>query len=215
MPGPFDSYKVGEIDRYGEKISFIVNRSTEVIVYTIADGDLMIDTVSETPTARALEILQTYDRLHSCVLVGARKSQSLPLKKDLGAALFRAISDKNGTGSTTAYFDDVSEHINNLALNTTRFVYLTAGLSFAIAASLALYLGYLSQLPDLAQAPSTVIGAIGGMIGSALSIFRRSNTLEVSPYQERAFLLSRASRGLLWGRCLGSYLFAALRGTSY
>jgi hypothetical protein len=203
MPGLFDKLIVGEADRYGKKIDFIIARSTEVIVYTVEGGDLMIDTASEVPTKREQEILKSYGRLYSFVLIALQKDKAVPLKRDLGAALFLAISDKDGTCAPDDYFTDVSEHIHSRALDIARFVYVVFGLLFALVVSLAFYLGYVFPLQDFAQAPSTILGAIGGMIGSALSVFVRSSDLQISPYKQRVFSafqgMSRIALGALFG----------------
>src|SRR5207253_984748 len=116
--------------------------------------------------------------------------------------LFRAFSDKTGTCPPLNYFVDVAEHIETRALDIARFIYVASGFSFAFAASIVCVIAYIS--PWLSDTLKTmVIGTLGGIIGSALSVFARSNSLKISPYKQRRFSafqgMSRIALGALFG----------------
>ncbi len=201
--GPFDDLRVGEPDKRGQKITFIIGRSTDLVVYVIEDDHLKFDTATDTPTPRELQILKEYDRIYSYISIALQKNKALPLKIDLGSALFRAFSDKNATCPVADYFVDVAEHIQTRALDMARFIYVISGFSLALVAAIFFGLIYISPWSPSNRAKTIIIGCLGGTIGSALSVFARSSGLQISPYKQRSFSafqgMSRIALGVLFG----------------
>src|SRR5437868_3844520 len=155
MPGPFDDLRIGEPDKRGQKITFIIGRSTDLIVYMVEGDHLKFDTATDVPTSRELQILREYDRIHSYISIAIQKDKAQPLKVDLGSALFRAFSDKTGTCPPLNYFVDVAEHIETRALDIARFIYVASGFSFAFAASIVCVIAYIS--PWLSDTLKTMV----------------------------------------------------------
>jgi hypothetical protein len=64
-------------------------------------------------------------------------------------------------------------------------------------------LAYLSPWVPSDTAKTMILGGLGGTIGSALSVFARSNSLKISPYKQRRFSafqgMSRIALGALFG----------------
>jgi len=203
MLGPFDDLRVGQPDKRGQNITFIVGRSTELIVYLIDDDHLKFDTATDAPTARELEILKQYDRIYSYISLALKKDKARPLKVDLGSALFRALSDKSGTCSCADYFVDVAEHIQTRALDIARFIYVISGFILALVLAVILGIAYISPWVPADLGKTIILGCLGGTIGSALSVFARSNTLKISPYKQHSFSafqgMSRIALGALFG----------------
>ena len=203
MKGSFDKLCVGKPDRRGDKVTFILGRSPQVAVYVIDGGHLKIDGTSNLQTPRELEILQAYDRLYTFISLGVKNNKAEPLKYDLGHAVYRALADKNATGPIDAYFADVTEHIHIVALDLARFIYVVSGFLTALIVSLTIWWAYVQPADDFENVPVTALGTLGGVIGAALSIFMRSNSLEISPYKERSLTAfqgaSRIALGALFG----------------
>jgi hypothetical protein len=203
VAGPFDNLRVGESDRGGAKISFIIGRTAHVMVYMIDGDHLKIDAVSERPTERELAILKIFDRLHSLISLTLQKGKTLSLKHNLGGALYSALSDEDATCPVSEYFTDVSEQINTRVLDAARFVYVVSGFATTVIGSLILWLFYVSPWTQDATISALLLGATGGAVGSALSIFVRSNTVEISPFKQHVFTAfqgaSRIALGALFG----------------
>jgi hypothetical protein len=203
MPGPFDDLREGQSDKRGQTVTFVIARSAEVAVYVVEGDHLKFDTVTDAPTSRELEILKEYDRIYSYISLALQKDKALPLKIDLGGALFRAFSDKAATCPAADYFVDVAEHIQTRALDMARFVYVASGFTFALLVAGILLAIYVSPWLPGNTARVMILGCLGGAIGSALSIFARSNSLQISPYKQRAFSafqgMSRIALGVLFG----------------
>jgi hypothetical protein len=203
VAGPFDNLRVGETDRGGDKISFIIGWNDQVMVYMVEGDHLKIHAASDRPTEREIEILRVFDRLYALISLTLRKGKTLSLKHDLAGALYHALSDRDATCPVSEYFTDVSEHIHTRALDAARFVYVVSGFATAFTGSLLLCLLYLSLWTQGATIPALLLGAIGGAVGSAVSIFARSNSVEISPFKEHVFTAfqgaSRIALGALFG----------------
>lgn len=204
MAGPFfDNLRVGETDHSGDKISFIIGWNAHVMIYMVEGDHLKIHAAPDRPTEREIEILKIFDRLYSLISLSLRKGKTLSLKHDLGGALYHALSDRDATGPVSEYFTDVSEHIHTRALDAARFVYVLSGFATALICSVILWLLYLSPWTQGATISILLLGGIGGAVGSAVSIFARSNTVEISPFKESVFTAfqgaSRIALGALFG----------------
>ena len=207
MPGPFDNFQVGEPDRYGNKIIYIFGRTVHVMVYMVDGDHVAIDSPSDQPTEREFEILKVFNRLDSLISVGLQKSKAISLRYNLGGALCCALSDKDSTRPVNEFFADVSEQVTTRALDSARFVYVMSGFATAALAllilSLILCAFYISPLERGGTIHAIILGVIGGIIGSAVSIFARSNTIEISPFKQNVFTAfqgaSRIALGALFG----------------
>jgi hypothetical protein len=201
--GPFDKLQVGERDRYGNKISFIVGRTAHLLVYMVDGDNIAIDSTSDQQTERELEIVKVFNRLDSLITLAFQKRKASSPRYDLAGALYVALSSKDSTRSVNEYFADISEHITTRALDAARFVYVLSGFATAVSASLILYAFYISPWARSGTISATILGAIGGIIGSGVSIFARSNTIKISPFKQRVFTAfqgaSRIALGALFG----------------
>jgi hypothetical protein len=204
MAGPFDSLRVGETDHTGSKVQFVFGRSSYVAVYMIEGDALKLEAVSNTPTSREAAILKVFDSLYSLICLSLKRKTALGLKYELGSAVYRALADRTGAGAVEDYFSDISDRVRFHTLDFARFVYVVSGLLTAAVASIVLCARYdISPFKDFDNVSLTVLGTLGGIIGAALSIFIRSNDLQISPYKYRSLTAfqgaSRIALGALFG----------------
>jgi hypothetical protein len=203
----FDDFKIGGSDLYGNRITDVIGTTDHVIVYMVEGGTLGICSPSEQPTEREVEILAVFRRLDSLITDGLQKSKAISLRYDLGGALYCALSENHSTRPVNECFADVSEQITTRALDSARFLYVVSG--FATAALLLMILSlllcafYISPLERGGTIHAIILGLIGGIVGSAVSIFARSNTIEISPFKQNVFTLFQGSSRIFLGGLFG------------
>jgi hypothetical protein len=184
-------FRIGGSDCYGNTIRDIIGWTDHVIVYMVDDGNIGMYSPSEQPTERQVEILNVFRRLDSLIADGLQKNKAISLRYDLGGALYCALSGNNSTRPVNECFADVSEQITTRALDSARFVYVVSGFAtatlFLIILSIILCAFYISPLERGGTIHAIILGLIGGIIGSAVSIFARSNTIEISPVKQNVF----------------------------
>lgn len=208
---PFDNYKVGAQDASNETIAEIIALSDDLVVYLVKDGALKIDTPHAAPPAQHLPILREYDAIHTLIRRSIPRRHVVEFKKELGSAVFTALSNV-GTVDPTDHFADVKNNVIERSRDFARYYYVGYGLFAGLVILAAFTFLYDLLNSGIQSLPSLGLGIVGGAIGAMASIVLRSSKLDVAPFAHWQLEALQGAVRILLGAIFGFILVAAVRG---
>jgi hypothetical protein len=181
------------------------------MIYFVADDGLKIETSTDVPTARKLEVLREYDSLHTLIRRAGPAKYTKAFKKDLGSMTFLALSDSKG-GSALDYFKDLRKNIQERSADYARFYYMFYGVSVGLVLSGLIALFFVRPAATVAIVPVFALGVLGGIVGATASIILRSSDLRITPYSHWKFLAFQGGIRAVLGALFGFIFVAAVKG---
>jgi hypothetical protein len=201
LPGPYDGFKPGARDSFDRLIKTIIGRHRHMVVYITSDGAVGWDYQDLPERLRpAVVEFQTLEGLAKFCL-----SEDLyPTATNLLAkALYAGLLCKDGQNPIEK-FEEVRGFIVERARGRARLYYILWSLLFvSLSGSLILYHSQW-HMPGI-----PLVGILGGLLGSLISIIQRGSKLPVDPLCSVAHLALQGFIRLVLGAIFGAFLVSA------
>jgi len=203
-------YQPGGENKYGEKITRILGRSSNSIVYLIRDeneeklkchwdpGKCMNGTVSN---ATAYELLTQIE-------TGIKQADFKKTGRDLiGSALFRAFETQK-IEDTTDYFSTAKDYVSTKMFERAHYRYLLAAF-FSVLFAIFITVACLYFLPNNSFGKLIIIAGGIGSIGAFVSVLQRYKSIEIQRYSSTSYLALGAITRILLGMIFGMVFILA------